>query len=209
MPGARPPGARRAWCAGAQPLGTNESRRGRLNGPRPRLRRTTRAARLISGSRSIVLTIHSTYDGSTAATSPRVKPANLPNLSRVSSACGIVGRSASSVGPRRRSVGPVGVEARGGSRPPAERGRGGNPGSGLRSSGRNVELRGLSNALVSMRAVTGRPECDHVLRPELPGPLPRVRSAAVPPSPPPVVPPSAPPSAAAPSPLAARAAASR
>src|ERR1035437_1009777 len=88
-------------------------------------------------------------------TSPRVTPANLPKFRRVSNASATDGRSAFSEGPRRRNVGPVGVEARGGSRHSTERGRGGNPGSGLRSCGRRVELRGRSNALVSMRAVTG------------------------------------------------------
>lgn len=77
---------------------------------------TTRAAATRSGSRVTVLATQSMYDGSNAAIWPRVWPWNLPNsitCARAASRPGGLGRR--KWRSRDRSIGPVGVDALGGS----------------------------------------------------------------------------------------------
>ena len=81
----------------------------------------TRAAATRSGSRVTVPATQSMYDGSKAAIWPSVWPWNLPNSMTCARARprGVGGFGRRKLRSRPRSSGPVGVDARGGSRPDA------------------------------------------------------------------------------------------
>src|SRR4051794_17681217 len=97
------------------------------------------------------------YEGSNAAISPRLWSWNFPNEMTVAWAS-----SSDGTGRRRRcsgrwrTSGPVGVEARGGSRWTGPERAGGWPESGVRPWPLIAWLRGRNVWLVSTRAVTGR-----------------------------------------------------
>ncbi len=135
------------------------SRRRRTTPRRSRSSRMTRAAATSPGSRVIVEAIQSMYDGSKAAISPRVWPRNLPNATSIARAASKSGGSgATNDRARERRSGPVGSEARGGSRSMTMVRGGDCPGSRALRCGRTVvgRFRGWNVSVVSTRRVTGR-----------------------------------------------------
>jgi len=137
---------------------TGRACRRRTTPRRSRSARTTRAAATSSGSRAIIPAIQSMYEGSNAATCPSVWPWNLPNCSSTASASA----SAGGTGGRKprtrpRLSGPVGSEARKGSRGSGSVRSGGQPArNGPFRDPPSVWLRARYVAVVSTRAVTGR-----------------------------------------------------